>query len=297
MISRLKIFIVPDLTIPGAFDEAVKGVHGILHLATPINFWLGTQKEVIDPAVNGSLLLLESAKKFGGPQLHSFIYISSLVAMLDPKNEADHEYTSESWNTTVLSELQEVTDEKIPFKIIYPASKVLAEQAVFRFQAEEDVSFGVCSILPGVVSGPPVMLPKKADDLNGTIKPIWKVLSGEIVEVPEKVGSGTYVDVRDLAKICWWCLENAGMVDGKRIVAIAGQAEPEVLVRSLWTKYKDGVEDYEEVDSGDKIGSADHVVRIPKFDTRLAEEAVGGKWISYRKTVLDTARMLERYLQ
>ena len=53
--ARIEILEVPDMTIPGAFDKAVKGVHGIFHTASPISFKLQTYEEVVIPAVAGTV--------------------------------------------------------------------------------------------------------------------------------------------------------------------------------------------------------------------------------------------------
>ena len=34
--SQLSFIVVPDITVPGAFDDAVKGVSYIVHIASPI---------------------------------------------------------------------------------------------------------------------------------------------------------------------------------------------------------------------------------------------------------------------
>jgi hypothetical protein len=60
--------IVEDITTPGAFDEAVKGVEGIIHLASPTaesDPDLDPQA-LIEPAVNGTVGILKSAHKAGG---------------------------------------------------------------------------------------------------------------------------------------------------------------------------------------------------------------------------------------
>jgi nucleoside-diphosphate-sugar epimerase len=67
--SQLTSFIVPDITVPGAYDEAVKGVKYIVHLASPL---AGNEKGAdyeatfIQPAIQGTVGMLESAIKTTG---------------------------------------------------------------------------------------------------------------------------------------------------------------------------------------------------------------------------------------
>lgn len=64
--SQLSSFVVPDITIPGAYDEAVKGVKYIIHVASPL---AGNVKEadyedtIIRPAIQGTVGILESSMK------------------------------------------------------------------------------------------------------------------------------------------------------------------------------------------------------------------------------------------
>ncbi|KAK2464723.1 hypothetical protein APHAL10511_003299 [Amanita phalloides] len=60
--DRFELAIVEDVIKEGAFDEAVKGVDAILHLAAPVLKKFNHPKEVIDPAVNGTLGILRSAQ-------------------------------------------------------------------------------------------------------------------------------------------------------------------------------------------------------------------------------------------
>lgn len=67
--SQLTSFIVPEITTPGAYDEAVKGVKYIIHGASPLpntdnpdHF----ESEIVQPAIRGTVGILESAIKTSG---------------------------------------------------------------------------------------------------------------------------------------------------------------------------------------------------------------------------------------
>jgi hypothetical protein len=47
----------------GAFDGAVKGVVGVVHTASPFHFKVAHPKELIEPAVNGTVGILKSITK------------------------------------------------------------------------------------------------------------------------------------------------------------------------------------------------------------------------------------------
>lgn len=68
----MEYIIVPDITVPGAYDDAVKGVKYIVHVASPFASpdLLESEYEssYIQPAIKGSIGMLESAAKVGGIQ-------------------------------------------------------------------------------------------------------------------------------------------------------------------------------------------------------------------------------------
>ena len=149
------------------------------------------------------------------------------------------------------------------------------------------------SVIPGVVIGPPVLFPEKVEDINGTIKPIWEVVSGKNKRLPRKVGTGMFVDVRDLVGVCAGLAVVGGMeLDGKRVIVVAGKGDPLAMVKALWEKYPK------------RLGHLDCIVRdgvveeeaVPTFDTRDAKKLLGKGWTGYERSVRDTAESLERYL-
>jgi nucleoside-diphosphate-sugar epimerase len=63
--SQLSFAIVPDISLPGAFDEAVKDVDGVIHIASPfITNAKDFETELYSPAVNGTVSLLQAVQKF-----------------------------------------------------------------------------------------------------------------------------------------------------------------------------------------------------------------------------------------
>ncbi|KAK7943661.1 uncharacterized protein PG986_012774 [Apiospora aurea] len=77
-------FIVPDLTLPGALDEAVRGTDCILHCASPLPFADlpadRQQAEMIDPAIACTLNMLESVRTAGGATVKRVVVLASLIA-------------------------------------------------------------------------------------------------------------------------------------------------------------------------------------------------------------------------
>ena len=59
--KQLEFVIVPDITVPGCFDEALQGVEYVLHLASPLP--KPGSDDLVTPAKGGTITILESAAK------------------------------------------------------------------------------------------------------------------------------------------------------------------------------------------------------------------------------------------
>ena len=131
-------------------------------------------------------------------------------------------------------------------------------------------------------------------DINGTIKPIWEVLSGENRGLPRIIGTGFWVDVRDLVAICCALMESSKKpeIDRKRLIVVAGKEDPSVAARVLLEKYSKRLRHLQvsERDGDVEVGG------VMTFDVKDAEGLLGRTWMSYEKSVLDTAEALENYL-
>lgn len=88
-LSQVEPVIVSDITIPGAYDEAVKGVKYVVHIASPLALPVegdeAFQTQIIQPAIQGTIGILESAHKVSGIEkiviTASVLSIASIVAM------------------------------------------------------------------------------------------------------------------------------------------------------------------------------------------------------------------------
>ncbi|KAJ7173021.1 hypothetical protein C8R43DRAFT_847569, partial [Mycena crocata] len=84
----------------GAFDDAVKGVQGIIHTASPVHLDATSPEEMSDPAIQGQVGMLTSAMKYGS-SVQRVVITSSCAAILDtvPDPTKDSATISElDWN-------------------------------------------------------------------------------------------------------------------------------------------------------------------------------------------------------
>ena len=68
-LSQIETIVVPNIVAPGAYDKAAKGVKHVVHVASP-TFASDTikdfEKDVIEPAVKGTVGMLDSVAKEAG---------------------------------------------------------------------------------------------------------------------------------------------------------------------------------------------------------------------------------------
>lgn len=164
---RFELISVPDMAAPGAFDEAVRGVAAVAHVASVI--WsdgAGSADAVIGPVVAGAVGVLEAAAK--EPGVKRVVYTSSSLAAYTPAvrgdspSSAGREVSAATWNEETVraayaelgpdAGVEEVTRRALD---IYGASKAEAERAVWRWVEEHGgkVGFEVNAVLPNVNFG------------------------------------------------------------------------------------------------------------------------------------------------
>ncbi|KAJ9615661.1 hypothetical protein H2200_001737 [Cladophialophora chaetospira] len=143
-LDQLTFVIVPNIEKDGAFDEAVKGVDYIVHIASPLARPSDDDEaNIIQPAIKGTLSILYSALK--EPSIKRVVITSSVVAVMP--DQATGPYTPDNVEK----------DPQGPYPhtfAAYAASKKLAYNRTRDFIAKEKPQFTVVNIMPTFVVGP-----------------------------------------------------------------------------------------------------------------------------------------------
>jgi nucleoside-diphosphate-sugar epimerase len=142
--GKFELVEVPDITVAGAFDEAVKGVTAVAHLASPVSFFYTDPDYVIGTAVKGTRSILDSAIKESG--IKNFVLMSSVAAIRNT-GAKPRVYTEADWNDQDPSLVTE-QGSKASGAVIYCASKAQAEREFWKFRKERQPSFTMTAINP-----------------------------------------------------------------------------------------------------------------------------------------------------
>ncbi|KAL4299783.1 hypothetical protein AHAS_Ahas17G0135400 [Arachis hypogaea] len=159
--TRLRLFQI-DLLQYETIVAAVRGCSGVFHLASPciVDEVHDPQKELLDPAIRGTMNVLEAAKEAGVKR----VVVTSSVSAITPSPgwPSDVVKTEDCWTDT------EYCKQK---GLWYPLSKTLAEKAAWDFAKEKGLD--VVVVNPGTVMGP-VISPR----LNASMIMLVRLLEG-----------------------------------------------------------------------------------------------------------------------
>ncbi|GKT57041.1 NAD dependent epimerase/dehydratase [Colletotrichum tofieldiae] len=193
--DRLSFAVVPDITKHESYEDALAGVTGIIHAASP--FILNpknNETDLLQPAINGSLAILEAARLYG-PDVKRIVNVSSFASIVDMAQgyRPGYTYTEKDWNPMTYEEASK-TDSGAA---AYCASKALAEKAMWRWVGENQAAtFTLANVCPPWVFGPYLGTPDLGR-LSESMGLLWKLVDAK--EVPP-TDFGGYADVRDVAR-------------------------------------------------------------------------------------------------
>ncbi|KAK4503504.1 hypothetical protein PRZ48_004419 [Zasmidium cellare] len=202
--SSLSFTIVPDILAPGAYDDAVKDVKYIIHVASPLSSSAPDddyETHMIQPAVQGTLNILEAAKK--SPSVKRVVITSSVVAItplgaFSPDNNAS--------TATPVTSTSRVEDFSGPFPhplAAYIASKIAALNRAEKWMAEHKPPLDLIHIHPSYIEGRNDLAEKLEDFQSGTNRFIVNLALGEKLSSPNvlttnHVDDSAYVHVASL---------------------------------------------------------------------------------------------------
>lgn len=204
-------FIEADLTKDTNWDLAAAGCDYVLHVASPIYMRIPKdEQEMIKPAVEGTLRVLQAAKNAGVKRV---VMTSNFGAVGYSHTDTSVIITEENW-----------TDPNEKGLSIYNKSKVLAERAAWDFIKNQGGNLELSVINPMGIFGPSL-----GSDLSSGFEIIKRMLEGTMKKVPNMTLG--IVDVRDVADLHIRAMINPA-AKGQRFLALSGEITslPEIAV-------------------------------------------------------------------
>lgn len=219
--SKLSFVVVPDITLPGAFVTAAKGVSYIIHTASPLPSrsarWIDTKdarETFIKPAEAGTLNILQAAEQSG--TVRRIVFTSSIAAIV-PISQMEGE---EARVQPVLPE-DRIPVDPGPYKsefAAYAASKCRALQVAEEYMETERPFFDAVYIHPGFVLGANTAAITEKQAMKGTNSMVAALLLGH----NEGQYAGVSVHAEDVARIhveslSFYILGNQSFILGEQV--------------------------------------------------------------------------------
>lgn len=284
----LEFAYIPDILAPGAFDEAVKGVSHIAHIASPLVVGAtNAEEDVLKPAIGGTTSLLKAAAKISSVQ--AVVVTSSFAAVHDPMLglRPGYTYTPKDWNPISYETAADlnldlsVWPETYRVFITYMASKKLAEKAAWDFYESEKPKWRLSVICPTYIGGPNVLpLAKGAENLSFSQKLIWNVATSKPEDTLPEIDFPNWVDARDVAKAHVLALQSRG-------------ADRERFILAPFSTTYSGIADVLRRELKLNVSEQRQELDCFEVESRNCESVLGIKeWVPFEDMVLDTVRQL-----
>jgi dihydroflavonol-4-reductase len=176
--ERLEL-VEADLLKPASFEKPAQGCEAVLHMASPYAINVkDPQRDLVDPAVNGTQAVLAAAAKAG---VRRVVLTSSMAAITD-EPPADHALSEADWN-----------EKSSLVRNPYYFSKTQAERAAWRFMEEAKPGFDLVVVNPFLVIGPSYT--KALNESNKLLADMTKGVYPGVLAL-----AWGFVDVRDVAR-------------------------------------------------------------------------------------------------
>ena len=287
--DRLQL-VEADLLTPGSYDTAVAGCDVVLHTASPyvINV-KDPQRDLVDPAVKGTLNVLVSAKAAG---VRRVVLTSSMAAISDEPIEGKV-FSESDWN-----------EQSSLARNPYYYSKTMAERAAWTFMKEQSPPFDLIVINPFMVIGPSL-----GPELNTSNAIFRDILTGVYPGILNLTWG--LVDVRDVAKAHVLAMESDGAqgrylvageaLDMRQIVAIlrgagydAGYKLPRLDLTSRFATFAVRLLSHTQP-AGTGSYLRTHLGKVMRYETSKVRRELGLTFRPARDSVLDAVASLKQW--
>jgi len=279
-----------NLLQPETFDEAVRDCEIVMHTASPYSLSIqDPQKELVDPAVKGTLGVLEACKRVGGV---TRVILTSSVAAISDEPDSSLLLTESLWN-----------EDSSLTRNPYYFSKVVAEKAAWDFMEKNELDFDLVVINPFMVIGPSLV-----PSLNTSNQVIADLLTGKVPGIINLAWG--MVDVRDVsqAHILAMTCEAAA---GRHLCANLTKTMREMVTLLQELGYSDYKLPKTSLDNGFgnmlvRFGSLfqpagvrsylkTNLNRVPNFDNSKIRDELGLQFRDFGDTVRDTVVDLAKW--
>ncbi|OQE31928.1 hypothetical protein PENSTE_c001G07950 [Penicillium steckii] len=193
--EKVSFGIVEDITAPGSFDNICKNggtIDYVIHSASPFVYGHSDpEKEILQPAIQGSLEILRSVMKWA-PSVKQVVLTSSLASMIGDAS-AQGVFKETHWNPITY-------EQSLQPENTYIGSKKLAEKKAWEFMSENPgAHFSLTTINPGLIFGPLILPVSSEESVNTSNQLLDELVRGQHTDKVPDAPVPAWVDIRDVA--------------------------------------------------------------------------------------------------
>ncbi|KAL6693902.1 hypothetical protein J3F84DRAFT_396173 [Trichoderma pleuroticola] len=193
--DKIEYAVVPDMSQPSAYQDALKGVNYVFHLAgAMVDKGIELERDFVDPAVNGTLSILESAKE--EPSIRKVAIVSSFLSLMPMDGVMRNPFhINANTGERFAADYKMAFPEGLPGQLLkYQTGKIIGHQAYRDWIKKENPKFTVVSVHPSQVFGPS-LVQKSSSELSGVNFLMWMTLQSDGPPITPYL----MVDVRDVS--------------------------------------------------------------------------------------------------
>ncbi|EIW66511.1 hypothetical protein M231_02311 [Tremella mesenterica] len=290
--GKLTYVVLPDL-VKGDYGEALDGVEGVVHTASPWHMDGKKWEEYREPAVEGTKRLIKQVAKVSS--VKALAIVSSFAAVGDTQSDfttlKDVVYTEEDWApmTEQEAEKMEAKEDGSTQAYWYATSKKLAEQTAWETHKSLGPKFVLGTVCPPFILGPSYHLhPSTSPDTLDTSTSLLfhSTVSSKHHPVPTTTATA-WVDVRDVAEALYQIISRP--ISGRYLLC-GGEFDFDIVARTvagLRPDLKTAVPQRSAAKTPSDKGSY-------KLDVGKAKRELGIEFTSLEKTVEDSVKQFEQ---
>ena len=216
--SRFETVVIPELSVSGSCEQAMKGCSGVIHAAQDLT--LANDFGIIETSISSVNNVLASANRTSS--IKRLVYTSSTNAARAPQAGTTYHLTASDWAENVIE------DAKAPPPhppnqglIIHQSAKVQAERTAWAYMKEHKPSFVLNAILTNINIGPliatsnPRSTARSLQALYANVPAVIEFFANDYMIPPQQM-----LDVRDTARLHVLALTEED-VKGERLLAAA----------------------------------------------------------------------------
>ncbi|KAF2111063.1 hypothetical protein BDV96DRAFT_500170 [Lophiotrema nucula] len=297
--GRFELSNVEMLSEEGAFDEAMKAVDGVIHIASETSLSTDAEK-ILATATAGALNALRSAAKETSVKRFVFTSSSTAVSMPQANGTPKQPVDQSIYNESAIRYAHGLSDpsKSVPNRnpgvaegyVVYAASKAVAEKAVWKFVEEEKPGFVVNSVVPNATFGAPIDPLRTTPSVSVAVNLFKATLEEDLaVKMARFMPPKWSIDVQDCGRLHVAALLSKSL-EKERLFGFVEQTNWN-LALGTWRKefpQREFVEDFNYEGTG--MDESDALVVRERADQVLKGIGYGGFRVSLAQSLKETVQ-------